>query len=213
MIIGIFGTLGCGKSLLSTKISIERALEKGKKIISNGIMTGLPAGIDFFYMSSHSFVDFLQENYENKEKLANYFQWSVLRIEEMENLISARRSSSALNDLCLMFFRMCGKIDCDLIYDCQVFGSDIDIVLRELTPIIITSQKIDQEGNLLIFEDRIPKNKDGSIKPVAFIVDYEFNMGVQGIIRAREILDLSDFYEKYNTREFLLLNRNKYLKK
>jgi len=202
MIIGLFGLLSGGKSVSAVKL-IKDYEKEGKRVISNTPLFHM----EHLYLPNVKFIEFLKENLEKDENLEKVFSNSVFFIDEITNLVDARRSGSALNELITGFMMMLGKLDCDVIYTCQILESQVDLRLREITNVLINAIRIDIDGNPLVFDKRILE------KDVYIYLEYKFILGPLGEKIAREIYNPAEFYKFFWTRKIILLDRDKYLKK
>lgn len=202
MIIGLGGKLSGGKTNTAVAISLDKAY-KGKKVISN-IYLNFPPKLKTFYLKNENFIEFLIKNYNNPPKIKEVFFNSVLLLDEVGQLINARKSSSNLNELITSFFMMVGKLDCDVIFTYQVKESQVDKVLREVCEIYGNCFRLSKDLNPIFFEDRILNTK------IYVLVLLEFDLQLAGKQIKPILYDPEPFYNLYDTREIVLLNRAQY---
>lgn len=198
------GNLSGGKTIFTVKTAYERALKDKKKIISN-IRLNLPDMV-YEFLDNERFVDFLRENYTNQEVLRKKFYNSVLLLDEAVNLISARRSTTGLNELITNFFMMAGKLDCDVFITAQILSSQIDLRLRDLLNVYVNCFRVTEDGRPLIFENRIYQGK------IRIMVIMEFNFDIIGVKIVKFAFDPEPYYKMFDTREITLLDSSKYLR-
>lgn len=202
MIIGAFGNLSSGKTATCVKYCYEN-LQKGKKIISN-------IKLNFEY--KHLELDELFEIAfsDNVQYKKEFFFKTILFIDEIHNIIDARRSNSQLNTKFTQFVTQIGKLDCTLLFTSQIFSSQVDLRVREMCNVIITCFRTDDKGKLLVFEDRISQKNVyiWCIMEVLF-----FGVDSKDNPKTMYSYNPKDIFEKYDTREIVLLDRDKYLKK
>lgn len=203
MNIGMGGNLSGGKTAFAVWLTVHS--DPDKRIISN-IWLDIP-GREVFLIKNSDLIEFLIENYENQEKLFSFFGNSVLLLDEITNLINARRSGANINEIFTTFLMMCGKLDCDVLFTYQILESQVDKRLREITNVYAHCQRIDAEtGMPMFFMPRITSKK------VLIRVLLEFNLEVYGIVQKQFVFDPSTVFSLYNTREIVLLDRSRYLK-
>lgn len=205
MILGLGGKLSGGKTVTAVRYCYRKGLE-GKKVISN-IKLNFPKNykIDYVYMPNEKFIMFLKNNYNKPDVIKDLFYNSVLLLDEISNLLSARKSSSLLNELVTNFMMMLGKLNADCVYTFQVKDSQVDKRLREISQVYANCYRIDSKGNALIDKDRKLKEK------VYIIVIYLRDLDILGEQVIPEIYDPSPFYNMYETEEIILLDRSKYM--
>lgn len=205
MIFGISGKLSGGKTCTAVKFAYDRYLE-GKKVISN-FMINFPNDDRNIFMNNEQMVDFLKRNYQDQAALRKMFFNSVLIIDEVANLAGARGSSAtALNQMMTEFFMMAGKLDCDIVYTAQVQTSMVDKILRECTNIYCNCYRISDQGNPLIFENRIYSKK------ILIAVIMQFDFDILGSQIKTLVYDPEPYFKFYDTREITLLDRTKYMR-
>lgn len=181
--------------------------EAGKKIISNIPLFEFPDKSRISYIESEDLIAFIMKNYKNQEEIKRIFLNSTLFIDEAKTILDAHRSNSSVNVLVTQFLMMLGKLDCNFYYTFQIFGSQIDIQLREITHYIFECKRIDENGN------------DYNGKRIAnvpiFINVKIFEVTEEGLIFTGSEFTYKpdEFYKYYNTREFIVVDRDKFLKK
>lgn len=200
MNIGLGGNLSSGKTALGMKLSFNRILETKKEFIANLENT---LGRT---MKNDKLILFVMENYENQKELEKVFFNKILFLDEIGNLVNARRSSSSLNELMLGLCMQLGKLDCDLLYTYQLEESQVDKQLRAISPIQGICQRINEKGELMFTKSRIVSEK------VLVYVEWEIKLGGK-IKKFKEVIDCTDIFPTYNTREIILLDRDRYKKK
>lgn len=196
MNIGLIGNLSGGKTVTAIRLSKELF---NKPIIAN---IGL---VDSKFISNDMFVEIVKKNYERPDELRKIFGNKTLLLDEIYNLISARRSSTTLNELLTNFFMMLGKINSHLIYTSQVVTSQTDRRVRDLTSLFGECYRIDVNGKPLIFDDRKVKQK------IFIAVIYEI-ITIKGVMNFTDVFDPAPYFKMYNTEEITLLDRTQYLK-
>lgn len=203
MIIGIGGKLSGGKTCTMVHLALKLHKENKKKIVSNIKLYG----VEYTYIESEELIDFIIRNKRNEEEIKRVFYDSVLLIDEIRNLISARKSSSNLNEVITQFLMMLGKLDCFCLYTYQVLGSQVDLQMREITSYQLECFRIDEKGKNLQFEKRVLPY------PVYILVAvYEYTLE-KLVYLGKFILDPVNVYKFYNTREIIIVDRDKYLKR
>lgn len=197
MKIGIIGNLSAGKTL----IAVYLAMQQNKAIISNCRLN-----IDYEYLPDESFIRWYKTVLDQKDTLRGMY---IKRkygnkcwlLDEAHNLLNARLAGSDINELITQMLRFLGKINCDIIYTSQLFKSDIDKRLREITDIIIEPMRISEFGKPLIFEERKLKRK------VYIMARITYNMGHMGYRIANVVMDLERYYQYYDTEHIYVINR------
>lgn len=204
MIFGIGGKLSGGKTVSLVRFAHHYGL-KGKKVIGN-IKLNFPNNIKTEYMGNETFVDFLKYNLQKPQVLHNKFFNSVLILDEIVNLVSARRTSTALNEMVTNFLMMVGKLDTHVGYSFQVRDSHTDIRLRNVTNIYGNCYRVDEKGQVLMTDDRIVDKK------IFIVLDLELDFDLRGIKIVQDVFDPEPYFHLYNTREITLLDRTRYLR-
>lgn len=201
-IIGFGGKLSGGKSVTAVSYLIDD-YEKGKKIVSNIPLYGLK---EYTFIESEDLATFIISNYKNQKEIEKRFFNASLFIDEARNLLSARKSNSNLNEIITQFLMMLGKLDCNFYYTYQIFGSQIDIQLREITHNLIECKRVDKNGNPYFGP------RKAAIKIYIHCIVWEIVEG--GLKEAGQYYyDPEPFFKYYNTREFVIVDREKYLKR
>lgn len=195
--------LNIGKlSSLKTAYAVKLSKESGKKIITNLS--------NFQYehekLSDKDFLEWFDWVTKlSDDKLQMYielkFKGKFWLCDEITNLFDARRGNSKENDNATRFIMMLGKLDCDLVGTCQVLRSQADKRLRQITDTFAFCTRVDSKGMPQFFKPRIV-NYD-----VFCFAHIYYDLGHHGLIDEYKIIDCSEVYGKYNTRQILLLNR------
>lgn len=204
-IIGFGGKLSGGKSV-TAMMMLEDDYNKGKKIISN-IPLFFPDNSKIRYIESEALADFILKHYKDQQKIEEIFLNSTLFIDEVRNLLSARKSMSNLNELITQFLMMLGKLDCNFYYTFQIFGSQVDLQLREITHYVFECKRIDENGN----DYNGPRISEKKIYINVKI--YEVVGEGMRYTGTQFTYDPQPFFKYYNTREFIIVDREKFLKK
>lgn len=205
MQIGLGGGLSSTKTVSMVAIACKIAKEKKKRIVSNFTIK-LQQAKEY---SNQQIADFIiqvldTDPQEAQKRIEEMFGNTVFCIDEINGLLNARKSMSNLNNDILQLLMMLGKINCDLLFTYQVYESQVDKELREITPINIDCCRVRKDNHRpLLFEDRIVDF------PILSRQDWQFNQN--GRVRhRRKFVDPSPFYKLYSTRQILLLNRERY---
>lgn len=211
---GFGGPLSSGKTNVS--IGLIRELSGNgniKKVISAIGLTG----IRHYFMDSEKLTNFLYTNKKNKEELKKMFFNSVLFLDEIKNYISAKKTTSNLNETWEQFLMMAGKLDCDVIVTYQNLFSQVDKEFRYIIDMFFQTERvgIDKKPLPLIYQRmRIPRDKYGKLIPILIKVKlmlYEDDkLFYTGKCAYLDPMDNAGFY---NTREMVILDREQYLKK
>lgn len=221
---GVGGKLSSGKGIVSILLILDLLETSHKKVISLIRLKGIP---DYEFLPVEEFVDFILENAQDYNALKKKFGNTILNADEIRNVISARKSSSNLNEMMTQFFMMAGKLDCDIIFTYQVYTSQIDLQFREITDLNLDCERVNENGGMLEFKYarmRIPTyNLDpddlrpDNLVPIAIKVTlmiYQdeklFNTG-KAIIIPFELVRKAG--QHYDTRELIILDRTQYLSK
>lgn len=200
------GKLSGGKTTTGTRFSIDKAMKEKKKIISNIRLFNLPEGIEFLWLPNEEFIKFLKLNYRNEDALMKMFFNSVLFLDEIVNIISARKSSTNLNEIVTNFLMMTGKLDCDVVYTYQVQESQVDKRLREIANIYANCYRVDRNLQPLINKPRIVNEK------VYILVIMELDFDIAGKKYTQMLYDPSPYYKFFNTREMNLTDTSKFMR-
>lgn len=202
-IIGLGGKLSAGKTVTVISLLLDD-FSKGKKIISNIELFNIP----YRHMPSENFVDFIIKNRNNQSLMQESFYNSSILIDEARGLFSARRSMSNLAEIVTSWIMMCGKLDIKFYYTFQVWNSQIDLQLREMTDTILKCTRCNNLGIPITSENRILTEdiliKVEILKPTEKAV---INTGKYYFYNPK------NYYSFYKTREIIIVDRNKYLRK
>lgn len=200
MLVGFFGLQSSGKGVVSTAFLREMVKKHPKQIISNCMLREkniiVKTSADIYKLS----------------KNPQLFKNSYLYISEMHNIIDGRRTNSLMNTNFTQFLTQVGKLDCDVIYDAQLFESQIDLRLREFTPLRFRCERYYIDNNKIInaiFMPRIIKNYQ-----IAINIQLEISFG--DTIKLKKLgyyLPTQEDYNYYVTREIITLDREQFLKK
>lgn len=192
------GPLGCGKTVTAVKLLVEWPVKK--RIISN-IHLKMPHE----FLSDHDCVLFLHQNMENIPAIYERFHDSVWLIDEIYGVLEARGSSgSAINQIMTAMIMMAGKMNLDIIYTCQLSGSQADIRLRETTEIYYKCMKLVDNS----IHEPDPNARKLQNQVMIFAKGTR-QMGLFGEIPVVEFFDPSPYYGMYETSEMLFCNRIK----
>jgi ABC-type multidrug transport system ATPase subunit len=133
MIIGIFGEMGSGKTLLLTILG-KYAYDMGYKIYSNYKVNFEYTPVDIFQL--------LDMNLEN----------CVLLLDEAYNYLDARLSQTQINTLLSHLVFQTRKRNVHLLFTAQLLRS-VDVRLRNLLNLIIVAQKVNKGFKYTIFKE------------------------------------------------------------
>lgn len=198
--------LSGGKTVTGVRFCYDHCLISKKKVISN-IFLDFGGKIKVEIMPFEELIIFLATNYTNTDAITEKFKDSILFLDEVVNLISARKSNSNLNELITNFLMMVGKLDCDVFYTYQIQESQVDLRLREITQITSECYRLTSEG----FVDPLdPNSKRILHEKVYILVVEDINKGKLGISRRVFVYDPTPYYQFYKTREITLLDRQNY---
>lgn len=207
MIRALCGTLSGGKTLNAVKLVIERHKQTKKRIISNIRLYY----VDYTYMSNLEFANNIYDNYEDENKINDLFGNAIILLDEITHLVSARKSSTDLNEKITSFMMYIGKLNSDLIYTCQSYDSMTDLRLRNVTSRVGECIRMKEDKGELVMvsdiEDRKISNK------VWILVIWEINSIFGNKDYEVELNDLEKYYKYYNTGEMLFLDRVRFLKR
>lgn len=204
--------VGLGRKLSGGKTAtavffLQQDFEQGNKIIAN-IPLKIPGAI---YMPSEQLVDFIVEN---KRKLSEddyqklieeKFRDSSILIDEAKGLFSARRSMTNLAEITTDFIMLLGKLDCNFYYTFQIFSSQVDLQLRDITDNICICTRENLDGTPFVGK-RIP-NVPIRIHVKVYEFDINFNLIDTGIEFYFDPLIVAPLY---NTRQFTIMDREKF---
>lgn len=208
MNVGIGGHLSGGKTNFGLAIVLDWSdMGKSKKIISVVKLNE----ISHTYYTNDELVEFLIKWKDSPEMLKKVFYNSVLFLDEIRNFISARKSTTNLNETFTQFLMMAGKLDCDVVFTYQVYTSQVDLQLREITDYNFECERVTENLEPLPFSEarkRIP-----SIPVRILVTMMEFDGDKLIPTDKRFAYDPLEFSRYYNTRQMLILDRDKYLKK
>lgn len=207
MQIGFGGALSSTKTVSMVAYACRIAKRKEKRIIANFSIYLKDAR----EVSNIQLADFIIEQLDKEPKeaqknLEEFFGNSVLCIDEITALLSARKANSNLNNDILQVIMMLGKLDVDFLFTYQVYESQVDKELREITQINIDCQRVRKDNKKpIFFEDRIV--------PYPILSKQKWTINDNGRLITRKcFLDPAPFYKLYSTKQILLLNRDRYLR-
>lgn len=197
MIAGIFGNLSSGKTLLGVKtIFEEKQKNPNLKIISNIYLK-----MDYDQLDLEGLLSKVAEDKE-------YFRNAVLFIDEIHNLVDARKSTSNLNVDFTRFVTQIGKLNCNMIFTSQIFSSQIDLRLRELCDVLFFCKRVNEKGQAMILRERKVNEK------IFIFVTYFFKeFGGLVFKQGKFVFSPEKYYGLYDTEEIVVLDRTKYLSK
>lgn len=202
MNIGLGGKLSSGKTVIGLSYVID-ALKNNKKIISN-----IELDLQYTHLSNEGFLRYIIKALDNPDLLNKMFFNSCLFLDEISQLLDARKSTSYVNDLVTNFIIMAGKLDCDIIFTYQILESQVDLRLREICDLFGYCIPLDENLNpMFLRTKRIIENQ------IYILVLYTLNLGTFGNFEYYKLYDPKPFYKLYNTREIVLLNRDLFKKK
>lgn len=200
MIAGFFGIMSSGKGVMSTRFLRWLNSNNPKRIISN------------CWLNEKNLIILTTEGLYLKSKDPDFFRNSYLYITELHNIIDARRSSSLLNTNFTQFLTQIGKLDCNVVYDAQMFESQIDLRMRDFTTLRFFCERyLYTKGQLIdaTFQPRVVKEQ------IAIKTDMQIQRS-NGTIQQKSLgyyLPTTEDYEYYKTREIITLDRDKFLRK
>lgn len=205
MIIGVGGNLSGGKTVTGVRFCYNKGLQ-GKKVLSN-IKLNFPKEIKYEFISNTELVEFIKTYYEDSDKIREKFENSVMLLDEIVNLLSARKSGSALNELLTNWFMMLGKLSTDVVLTYQLGSSQLDNRVREA---IITKEAYcfrmnNKKKMILDNTDRIINEK------IYILIIWIENLGIFKKTTA-EIYDPQDYFKMYDTKEITLMDRSVFIK-
>lgn len=208
MNIGLIGNLSRGKTVTCCYLA-DNLINDYKRDF--GISKRLIANTDIslknhscYRLSNKDLLLLLKEPERNKDRIERIFKNSVYVIDEISNLLFARKST-IVNELVLNLCMMFGKLDCDLIYTAQRMTTQVDVLLRDLTDIKIVPTRVTMEGAPIVFGPRFLTEKimikcsckmfiDDKVKKFSFFYDPE------------------PYYDSYESKRIELFNRNAFAK-
>lgn len=211
----IVGILGGGKTNLAVKMAFED-WKNNYSIISN-----TPLNFDGYkpeFMPNNKLIKILkscleienmtEESIEKSKKiLKDHFDHKTLVLDEVTNLIDARKASSDLNLLMTNFFMMSNKLSMHIIYTCQVLDSQADYRVRAVTNFIHEPMKF-KLTNSPIFNER-ERILNYAIK---ILVIKSTNYGYWGWIPSSYSYDPTPYYKYYDTQSPEMFDRNSFKK-
>lgn len=197
-IIGLSGPMSSGKSVTSIYVAEEYMKEKDN-LISN-MSLNIPK---FKYLTTEELI--------YKAFNDSMFFWnSVLLIDEVHNIVDARKSSSNLNQKFTQFITQIGKLDCTVILTSQILKSQVDLRLRAFMEIFIECRRgyLDKNNKFkpLPMYKRIHKDKKIRIQ-----IKWQKKEFDEWSLPRYAIFNPKPYYEKYNTHEIILVDRDKFL--
>lgn len=222
-IIAFEGPLSSGKTKTAVEL-IKLDIKDKKRVVSNIHLQG----INHTYIQSEDLANFIIQNHtpDKYEIIKHHFDYSVFLIDEIYQLLSSKRSSSNMNEIITQFMMMMGKLDTDVLYTLQRFMM-LEINVRNITNKLITCERIDHSGKPYT-KYRIPYyTPDGKIIPEQLkgpndkLLPLWIRCKIYDVITSDELkfTGLSFVHsaikgnETYNTRELIIVDREKYLKK
>lgn len=192
------GPLGGGKTVLAVKLLREWPVPK--PIISN-----IHLKFDHEFLSDHDCVMFLKTHMEDTQAIYEKFHDKIWLIDEIYNVLDARGSAgSSINQIMTAMIMMAGKINLDIIYTCQLSGSQADVRLRETTDIYYKCCRIVQDPT-----KDIDPNARKLRSPVLIFAKGTRTMGVFGEMPVFELFDPDPYYGLYETGELVFCDRIK----
>lgn len=205
---GFFGSLGSGKDT-TVMYFLKLKLQKGKKIVSHTKLH-----IPYIYMSIDDIFNTAINNTE-------FFQDKVLYISEFHLIMDARRSNASVNvDFSQMLLIQLSKLDCDLMYSCQLL-SQVDLRIKEMQKYFFFCKKIFRLNQLtqevydkIDFDRRIVKLPNGDLLPFDIELDILEQDG-ESVKSSSAILSweiLLTLFGDFETKEIIKFDRKKYLK-
>lgn len=201
MILGIGGKLSSGKTVTSVKYAYDTHRIKKKKVIAN-----IKLNFESEYMPNEAIVEFIKRNYQNQSALRSKFQNSVLILDEITNIISARKSTTVLNELITNYLMMAGKLDQDIIFTYQILESQVDLRLRDICNIYANCFRVDRKGRPLLFQDRIVNQK------IYIAIIYQLDLDLKGVHLVQKYFDPERYFPLYDTREINLMDTSKFMR-
>ena len=141
MIIGFIGSMRSGKTLLMTAHAYD-LYKQGYKVISN-------YGVSFKHKPLS--VKDIEESIKDKD--TDYFENTVVLLDEVGVYIDSRTSATRRNRLYSYFLTQSGKLSTTIFWTSQYFGQ-IDKRLRQNTQIVYSCQRTDYKGTPLRQDDK-----------------------------------------------------------
>lgn len=199
MIIGNCGVLSSGKSVTTVYIGINiNKISPRKRIISN-----MDLNLNYTRFTNEEFLKFYDRILDLSEKerdflLKRQFFNTIWLNDEIENLVDARlvRSKKTLNTT--QFITLLGKLDCDLIYNAQIFNSQVDLRLRGLTNCLVETERVYMDGSPVIMGSRILE------EPILIKIKGQIKVNSETIIEFLDFFNPQPYYKYYNTRQVIL---------
>jgi len=206
--IGIGGRLSSGKTNFGLGLVLDLSkYGKEKKIISLVKLYN----VEHIYYTNEEFVDLIIKYKDNPEMLKKLFFNSVLYLDEIRNLISARKSTTNLNEAITQFLMMAGKLDCDVVFTYQVYTSQVDLQLREITDHNFETERRDINLKVLSFDQSRKRIPDIPVRILVTLMVFDGDKLIASKIQFA--YDPLIYAKYYNTRQLLILDRDKYLKR
>ncbi len=191
------GRLSSGKTVLSVML----AMETKKRIVTN-----LDLKVPHTRLRDIEFVRFMKDimalktDKERTVAIKRVFHNVVWLVDEGEFLFDARKFGSDIADLGTAFIRQLGKLEADCIITCHILESDIDKRIRGLAQIYGVCFRIDSEGNEMILQPRIVKEK-------ILILCQVVIKTATGSVGGQFTFDPQPYFDLYDTEQMILFNR------
>lgn len=206
---GFFGSLGSGKDT-TLNYFLKIKAQKGKKIVSH-----VKLNIPYTYLSIDDIFNTAITNTE-------YFQDKILYISEFHLIMDSRRSSASVNvDFSQMLLIQLSKLDCDLMYSCQLLSS-VDLRIKEMQKYFIFCNKkfrlngLTQEIYDLIDWDRRIVKHPITQELIPFDIHLEIvEQDGEKLKNSSAVLPwetIQTLFGNFYTREIIKFDRKKYLK-
>lgn len=198
--LGIFGVMSSGKDVTAGKFLRDAMKKKRRRVISN------------CYLNVPDLVRLSNEELYLKHYKPDFFKNSYLYITELHTILESRSSNALINKNFTMFLTQVGKIDCKIIYTSQLTGQ-IDLRMREFTPYRIICQRLVNRNGIM----QEPNFYDGRILDEIIFIKLTLNFtDLKGEEVFKEIgiyqPDQEDF-DFFDTREIIMLNREKFMRR
>lgn len=201
MIIGFFGNMSSGKTLLAVKNAYEDSIKMNKRVISN-----IKLNFDHIKLDTEELII--------KSKSDPYFfNNSILLVDEIHNIIDARRSSSLLNTEFTLFLTQIGKLEVNpILYTSQIYESQIDLRMRAFTDREVFCERFEIRNNRVIpvmHDTRITNNPI----MIKMIIRDNKMAGEKVLIRRGNYIPKQEDYDRYDTFELVMIDRQKFMRR